>query len=192
VLVNGPIIGEGVFAKNLGMNGIELVSDAVEQLGPFRFELTIHQELSFGPVGNVREAVRVPTAPKRQFTCYANKRSQLHVESVEPGSPPLTGRTLNWILPPLSTRSRSVRLSGRRVQRSGSHQYGECLVVPCPLSFAKLSTFTTLSGDCHQFCATFGRSPASIDIACGGFLAYPERVSRRNQVWASIVQQPNT
>jgi hypothetical protein len=45
-----------VFAKNLGMNGIQ-VSDAVEQLGPFSFELTIHQALSFGPVGNVREAV---------------------------------------------------------------------------------------------------------------------------------------
>src|SRR2546422_744873 len=36
---------------------IELASDAVEQLGPFRFELTIHQALSLGPVGNVREAV---------------------------------------------------------------------------------------------------------------------------------------
>src|SRR5260370_17765267 len=57
VLVNGPIVGEGVLAKDLGMNGIELASDAVEQLGPFNFELTIHQALSFGPVGNVREAV---------------------------------------------------------------------------------------------------------------------------------------
>ena len=46
-----------MFAKDLGMNGIELASDAVEQLGPFSFELTIHQALSFGPVGNVREAV---------------------------------------------------------------------------------------------------------------------------------------
>ena len=46
-----------MFAKNLGMNGIQLVSDAVEQLGPFSFELTIHQALSFGPVGNPGEAV---------------------------------------------------------------------------------------------------------------------------------------
>ena len=57
VLVNGPIVGEGVFVKDLVMNGIELARDAVEQLGPFSFELTIHQALSFAPVGNVREAV---------------------------------------------------------------------------------------------------------------------------------------
>jgi hypothetical protein len=41
VLVNGPIVGEGVFVKDLGMNGIELASDAVEQLGPLSSELTI-------------------------------------------------------------------------------------------------------------------------------------------------------
>ena len=57
VLVNGPIVGEGVFVKDLGMNGIELASDAVEQLGPLSFELTIHQALSFGPVGDPGETV---------------------------------------------------------------------------------------------------------------------------------------
>ena len=39
------------------MNGIELASDAVEQLGPFGFELTIHQALSLRPVGGPRETV---------------------------------------------------------------------------------------------------------------------------------------
>jgi hypothetical protein len=46
-----------VLTEDLPMNRVELASDAVEQLGPFNFELTIHQALSFGPVGNVREAV---------------------------------------------------------------------------------------------------------------------------------------
>ena len=57
VLVSRPVIRDGVFTEDLAMNGVELASDAVEQLGPFSFELTIHQALSFGPVGKVREAV---------------------------------------------------------------------------------------------------------------------------------------
>ena len=57
VRVSGPVIGDGVFREDLAMNRVELASNAVEQLGPFSFELTIHQALSFGPVGNVREAV---------------------------------------------------------------------------------------------------------------------------------------
>src|ERR1700683_5104342 len=59
VLVSRPVIRDGVFTEDLAMNGVELASDAVEQLGPFSFELTIHQALSFGPVGKVREAVIV-------------------------------------------------------------------------------------------------------------------------------------
>ena len=57
VLVDGPVIGDGMFTKDLGMNGVELASDAVEELGPFGFELTIHQALSFGPVGIPGKAV---------------------------------------------------------------------------------------------------------------------------------------
>jgi hypothetical protein len=36
----------------LPLLGVELASDAVEQLGPSGFELTIHQALGFGPVGD--------------------------------------------------------------------------------------------------------------------------------------------
>src|ERR1700728_4282681 len=57
VLVSRPVIRDGVFTEDLAMNGVELASDAVEQLGPFSFELTIHQALSFGPVGKVMQAV---------------------------------------------------------------------------------------------------------------------------------------
>src|SRR5258708_6658293 len=57
VLVSRPVIGDGVFTEDLAMNRLELASDAVDQLGPFNFELTIQQALTFGPVGNVREAV---------------------------------------------------------------------------------------------------------------------------------------
>src|ERR1700758_1627480 len=39
------------------MNGVELLGDAIEQLGPFGFELTVHQALSFRPVGDPRETV---------------------------------------------------------------------------------------------------------------------------------------
>ena len=46
-----------MFTEDLGMNGVELPSDAVEQLGPFGLELTIHQALRFGPVGNPGKAV---------------------------------------------------------------------------------------------------------------------------------------
>ena len=42
VLVSRPVIGNGVFTEDLGMNGVELLGDAVEQFGPFSFELTIH------------------------------------------------------------------------------------------------------------------------------------------------------
>jgi hypothetical protein len=45
------------------------------------------------------------------------------------------------------------------------------LVVPCPLCFAKLGVFTTIVSR-TQFCATFARPTASIDIAWGGFIAY--------------------
>jgi hypothetical protein len=31
-----------MFTEDLGMNGIELLGNAVEELGPFDFELTIH------------------------------------------------------------------------------------------------------------------------------------------------------
>src|SRR5215469_9257296 len=37
------------------MNGVELLGDAM--LGPFGFELTVPQALSFGPVGDRRETV---------------------------------------------------------------------------------------------------------------------------------------
>src|SRR3984893_6830614 len=57
VLVSRPVIGDGVFTEDLGMNGVELASDAVEQLGPFNFELTIHQALSFRPVGDPGKTV---------------------------------------------------------------------------------------------------------------------------------------
>ena len=57
VLVDGPVIGEGMFTKDLGMNGVELASDVVEQLGPSGFELTIHQALSFRPVGDPGKTV---------------------------------------------------------------------------------------------------------------------------------------
>ena len=57
VLVSRPIIEDGIFTEDLGMNGVELASDAVEQLGPFGFELTVHQALSFRPVGDPRETV---------------------------------------------------------------------------------------------------------------------------------------
>src|SRR4029077_19673073 len=57
VLVSRPVIGDGVFTEDLAMNGVELASDAVEQLGPFSFELTIHQALSFRPVGNPGKTV---------------------------------------------------------------------------------------------------------------------------------------
>ena len=46
-----------MFTEDLGMNGVQLASDAVEQLGPFGLELTIHQALSFRPVGNPGKAV---------------------------------------------------------------------------------------------------------------------------------------
>ena len=46
-----------MFREDLGMNGVQLASDAVEQLRPFGFELMIHQALSCTPVGNPREAV---------------------------------------------------------------------------------------------------------------------------------------
>ena len=46
-----------MFTEDLGVDGVELASDAVEQLGPSGFELTIQQALSFGPIGNPREAV---------------------------------------------------------------------------------------------------------------------------------------
>ena len=39
------------------MNGVELASDAVEQLRPSSFELMIHQALSFRPVGDPGETV---------------------------------------------------------------------------------------------------------------------------------------
>jgi hypothetical protein len=46
-----------MFTEDLGMNGVELLRDAVEQLGPFGLELTIHQALRLGPVGNPGKAV---------------------------------------------------------------------------------------------------------------------------------------
>ena len=57
VLVSRPVIGDGVFTEDLAMNRVELASDAVEQLGPSGFELTIHQALSFRPVGDPGETV---------------------------------------------------------------------------------------------------------------------------------------
>ena len=42
VLVSRPVIGDGVFTEDLGVNGVELLGDAVEQLGPLSFELAIH------------------------------------------------------------------------------------------------------------------------------------------------------
>jgi len=42
VLVSRPVIRDGVFKEDFGMNGVELLGDAVEQFGPFSFELTIH------------------------------------------------------------------------------------------------------------------------------------------------------
>ena len=39
-----------MFTEDLGMNGVELLGDAIEQLGLFGFELTVHQALSFRPV----------------------------------------------------------------------------------------------------------------------------------------------
>jgi len=57
VLVSRPVIGDGVFTEDLGVNGVKLASDAVEQLGPSGFELTIHQALSFRPVGDPGETV---------------------------------------------------------------------------------------------------------------------------------------
>ena len=39
------------------MDGVELASDAVEQLRPSSFELMIHQALSFRPVGGPGETV---------------------------------------------------------------------------------------------------------------------------------------
>ena len=57
VLVSRPVIRDGVFTEDLGMNGVELLGDAVEQFGPFSFDLTIHSALGFRPVGNPREAV---------------------------------------------------------------------------------------------------------------------------------------
>src|SRR3989442_13656673 len=57
VLVSGPVVGGGKFTEDLGVNGVELLRDAVEQLGPFGLELTIHQALRFGPVGNPGKAV---------------------------------------------------------------------------------------------------------------------------------------
>src|SRR5438105_6010542 len=57
VLVSRPVVGDGMFMEDLGVDGVELASDAVEQLGPSGFELTIQQALSFGPIGNPREAV---------------------------------------------------------------------------------------------------------------------------------------
>lgn len=41
VLVSRPVVGDRMFTEDLGVNGVELASDAVEQLGPFGFELTI-------------------------------------------------------------------------------------------------------------------------------------------------------
>ena len=32
VLVSGPVVGDGMFREDLGMNGVQLASDAVEQL----------------------------------------------------------------------------------------------------------------------------------------------------------------
>lgn len=46
-----------MLANDLGVNGIELASNAVEQLGPLSFELTIHQALSLGQVGDPGETV---------------------------------------------------------------------------------------------------------------------------------------
>jgi hypothetical protein len=57
VLVSGPVVGDGVFREDLGMNGVELSGDAVEQFGPWGFELTIHQALSFAPVRKPGKAV---------------------------------------------------------------------------------------------------------------------------------------
>ena len=37
VLVSGPVVGDGMFREDLGMNGVQLASDAVEQLRPFGF-----------------------------------------------------------------------------------------------------------------------------------------------------------
>src|ERR1700730_12936427 len=57
VLRSSQVIGDGVFTEDLGMNGVELASDAVEQLGPSGLELTIHQALSFRPVGDPGKTV---------------------------------------------------------------------------------------------------------------------------------------
>ena len=57
VLGNEPIVGEGMLAKDLGVNGIELASNAVGHFGPLSFELTIHQALSLGQVGDPEETV---------------------------------------------------------------------------------------------------------------------------------------
>ena len=46
-----------MFMEDLGVKGVELASDAVEQVGPSGFELTIQQTLSFRPVGQPGEAV---------------------------------------------------------------------------------------------------------------------------------------
>src|ERR1700736_4824393 len=54
VLVSGPGVGDGMFTEDLGVDGVEPLRDAVEQLG---LELTIHQALRFGPVGNPGKAV---------------------------------------------------------------------------------------------------------------------------------------
>ena len=40
-LVSRPVVGDRMFTEDLGVNRVELASDAVEQLGPFGFELTI-------------------------------------------------------------------------------------------------------------------------------------------------------
>ena len=41
VLVSRPVVGDRMFTEDLGGDRVELASDAVEQLGPFGFELTI-------------------------------------------------------------------------------------------------------------------------------------------------------
>jgi len=60
-----------MYTEDLGVNGVELLRDAVEQLGPFGLELTIHPALRFGPVGNPGNSCPAASNPNRWHASVA-------------------------------------------------------------------------------------------------------------------------
>ena len=83
-----------MFMEDLGVKGVELASDAVEQVGPSGFELTIQQTLSFRPVGQPGEAVVLLTKRSNPESVPAILSWCLAINSCMGRSPPYRSLSL--------------------------------------------------------------------------------------------------